>query len=652
MSNTKKLYPMFKTIKAKILPTIFVVVYTIATNSVTVAQSERLDSLLNLLPKAKEDTNKTWLYEDIGMEYQYSGNTEKALEFYRKQIELSKKLNYLTGEWRGTVGYCDMLTWSGQYDTVLLLYENIRPKIEASSRKDLMMKLNTNLGMAHDNKGHFELAVDYLLKALHECEKNNDEYGMGKVNALLQLTYMRLDFYEKAIASGEQAIKALKGSRDYIGTLANLGEVYMSAGNHQKAEEIFLEVIKLTEEEPDMFSRSLSLTDLGSIYFDKKEYEKAEKLILESLDIFTMADYSFGLVGAMYMLGQIEFQKKNFKKSEEWTLKSLEIAERDLMYTNISHCLYLLSDIDIVNGNYQSMLQRRKLADSIDNIVVNNRIRQTSEELSIKYETEKKQLKIQSLEEEKHLSRIIMIISIILMLLIFTASVFIVLWTRQRRKRAEIKIKQLEQEKQLVATQAVLSGEVQERSRLSRDLHDGLGSMLTGVKLNLETLKDGIILKSESVKHFDTAMNILNDSIVEMRRVAHHLMPDTLNKSGLKTALQDFCNSFPNIEFSWFGNEERLDDQKKEIMIYRIIHELVNNSLKHSGATKIGVNIMKETDYIAFTVFDDGCGFDTEVKFKGIGLENIRERVASVNGRMVISSELGKGTEINVEFKN
>jgi signal transduction histidine kinase len=175
--------------------------------------------------------------------------------------------------------------------------------------------------------------------------------------------------------------------------------------------------------------------------------------------------------------------------------------------------------------------------------------------------------------------------------------------------------------------------------------------MLTGVKLNLELLKDGVppeILNE--LNYYDKAMQILNNSMTEMRRVAHHLMPDTLSRYGLKAALSDFLNDIPAVEFAWFGSDHRLDDQKKEVMIYRIINELINNALRHSGATKICVNVMCESDYIAFTVFDNGCGFDSTAEFKGVGLSNIRERVASCNGRIDIHSKAGEGTEVNIEL--
>lgn len=174
--------------------------------------------------------------------------------------------------------------------------------------------------------------------------------------------------------------------------------------------------------------------------------------------------------------------------------------------------------------------------------------------------------------------------------------------------------------------------------------------MLTGIKLSLENMKNETNSALHQIDDFTSNINMLDDSMKELRRIAHHLMPESLQQRGLKTALADFCKSMPLVNFAYYGSDERLDEQM-EMMIYRIVHELVNNAMKHSGATEILVQVMRETDYIAFTVRDNGCGFTSADENKGMGLHNIRDRVACCGGRILIDSRLGEGTEINVDFE-
>ncbi|MGB4016807.1 sensor histidine kinase [Petrimonas mucosa] len=271
-------------------------------------------------------------------------------------------------------------------------------------------------------------------------------------------------------------------------------------------------------------------------------------------------------------------------------------------------------------------------------------------ELEKKYQTEKKELRIRNLEKEKRLHFIIYLVSTFGLFLFL-----LVLYLRTKTIKANEelnrqKIIQLEQEKQLIAAQAVMSGETAERTRLARDLHDGLGGMLSAVKLNLFDMKQNVIIEEEDVARFNKVMEMLDASIRELRRVAHNMMPETLSRYGLKSALNDFCNNFRNVKFHYFGTEQRLE-KKIETVIYRAATELINNALKHSGAETVNVQLVCGPDLISLNVQDDGKGFDTAAETSGAGLDNIRTRVAAVNGSMNIHSAPGEGTEVDVEIK-
>jgi signal transduction histidine kinase len=279
------------------------------------------------------------------------------------------------------------------------------------------------------------------------------------------------------------------------------------------------------------------------------------------------------------------------------------------------------------------------------------------EELKIKYETEKKEIKISDLEEEKRLIIWLGVAGGAVLLLALAAFFSLWRWTVQKKRLAESQrelakqqVKQLEQEKQLIATQAVLDGEVQERIRIARDLHDSLGSILAAAKYNMLGIKQISTLGEKDVECYNKAVSLLNDSINEMRRVAHHLMPDALSRFGLKPAIGDFCTALPAVQFVWYGEESRLDPKLEE-MVYRIVHELIGNALKHSGASHILVQIVQEPDRIALTVEDNGKGFNPEVITAGMGLANVRTRVTSFGGILNIDSKAGVGTEINVELR-
>jgi signal transduction histidine kinase len=157
-------------------------------------------------------------------------------------------------------------------------------------------------------------------------------------------------------------------------------------------------------------------------------------------------------------------------------------------------------------------------------------------------------------------------------------------------------------------------------------------------------------MRHDGLGDITSSLDMLGESMIELRRISHHLMPEALQREGLRPALAAFCRSLPGVKFGWFGLDERLESNL-EVAIYRIVHELVNNALKHARASEILVHVMREADYIAVIVRDNGIGFDPTTDSKGMGLHNIRHRVSSGGGRMLVDSRPGEGTEINIQIK-
>ena len=180
--------------------------------------------------------------------------------------------------------------------------------------------------------------------------------------------------------------------------------------------------------------------------------------------------------------------------------------------------------------------------------------------------------------------------------------------------------------------------------------------MLSGVKLSFVNLKEKLILPAEYQVNFERSINQLDNTISELRKIAHNLMPEVLVNFGLEEALRDFCRSMQTssgiaIVYQQLGEDRKLNSQA-EINIYRIVQELVNNALKHSGAQQIIVQLTKNDRKTTVTVEDDGKGFDpktTEVK-KSAGLRNIKNRINYFNGVLDIASDPGNGTSVSIEL--
>ncbi|WP_337059094.1 tetratricopeptide repeat-containing sensor histidine kinase [Elizabethkingia meningoseptica] len=246
-------------------------------------------------------------------------------------------------------------------------------------------------------------------------------------------------------------------------------------------------------------------------------------------------------------------------------------------------------------------------------------------------------------------------------IIVFIILIFLLLYAYKQRansmkQRDELHALALEKEKQnskISTLTALLEGQEHERGRLARDLHDGLGGLLSGTKLQLSYLDPH---QSENIEAgISKSINQIDGAVEELRRVAHNLMPDLLMKYGLEVAIQEFASRMSNnalnihTEFISYSNSI---SEEKQLLLYRIIQELVNNVIKHAKASEIIIQISEAENVLNLTVEDDGKGFDRkslDVR-KTAGFHNIESRVQFLKGTMNITSELNIGTSIELQI--
>lgn len=538
-------------------------------------------------------------------------------------------------------------------------------------------------GISSFQQQEYDTASLYLDKALELAIKQKDK--SEEASAYLATGYMYTtqgDFknFIEYLLKALPLFEALKDNERTIETLVGIGSAYRRSGNSEMAIKYLNQAVDLIGESEDAFLNALTYFELGAVEPDvwkMIEYEQktieyariANNLGLENLGNQALAatylsdevrDLDKALLhakecyriaveqGAKYyiysgltMLANIYRQLADYKACDEtslqaWAMDSTNLLEARTLARNIA-----ISNIHL-NNEEKAVAFFRKY-EELTNEYTEESYHKQMVEMEVKYETEKKELRIASLEKEKQLYIWLGITGGVMILLLIGIFFY-------RHRLNKQRVRQLEQEKQLVATQSILDGETAERSRLARDLHDGLGGMLSVVKLNLKDMKNYSVLDSPDIDRFNNALGMLDQSIGELRRVAHHMMPESLMRYGLKISLEDYCRAIPGARFQYYGNEERLDD-RLEVVLYRCAYELVNNAVKYAEATAINVQLMIENGLVSLTVHDNGIGFDPEKVTPGSGLDNIRTRVSAYNGKMMIYSSPGNGTEASVEIE-
>ena len=308
-----------------------------------------------------------------------------------------------------------------------------------------------------------------------------------------------------------------------------------------------------------------------------------------------------------------------------------------------------LSDIQAYKGDYENAynnLQNKfKYNDSL--------FSQKNKNAIAKLESEKEVLQLNAENKQKSILNKVLVGSTVGLLLVGFLSYRNF---RNRQKLQQSKITELEKDKQLSAVDAMLKGQEDERNRIAKDLHDGLGGMLSGVKISFLNMKENLIMSAENVIVFEQSISQLDSTISELRKIAHNLMPEALVRFGLNDAVKDFCTSIMtathiNIIYESMGEARGLDNTANTY-IYRIIQELINNAVKHGKPSQILVQLTTTPNKILITVEDDGRGIDLDKKAisKGIGLTNIEHRVNYFKGNVAFEPKKPQGTVVNIEL--
>ncbi len=241
---------------------------------------------------------------------------------------------------------------------------------------------------------------------------------------------------------------------------------------------------------------------------------------------------------------------------------------------------------------------------------------------------------------------IIYLVSVFSLAIFFLIALFVAVIVVNSRRRQKLEIEKL---------QALISAEDRERSRIAKDLHDDLGPLLSGIKLQINLLDAGSDAGQLEAILTETSVQ-LDNAIGNVRYVVRNLMPPGLEKYGLVKSILDFQNIISKsenkkFEFLHSGFESRLN-ASAELNIFRIIHELINNSLKHSNCNLIKLELNLNDELLRINYSDNGKSTPSKIESPGMGLSNIESRVNLFNGKLIQPLDFSEGALYIIEFKS
>ncbi|MDR1887025.1 MAG: tetratricopeptide repeat protein, partial [Prevotellaceae bacterium] len=499
------------------------------------AQQTNVDSLINVLKTHElENEDKLQLYHNIVSCY-FNNDSDKTIAYAKDGLNLAEKVQHdsWASSFSNSMGVVYM--FKNEYDSAIHCLKNAIDFSVKAKNKRVGNAAYVTLGTLYNKQGKYETALKYYVDVLPslESEKQYESYAntlvnIGTIHQGLRDDKNALKYYGQAIKIAEEHNLA----RTMMGAYSGMGCVYADKQQHDSALFYALESLQISHSYNDKHYIIINTQVITGMYAALEDFDNAEKYLKECME--TAGEYGDKqtIIMSWLIASNVYLNMRRFKDCEIYALKAWEADSTDS--NNAVNASMALANAYAFLGNGDKanyfMGQNKNIRDRLNT----KSLRESLAEMEVKYETEKKEMRIATLERERKLYAWIVIVSIIAAL-----SSFGVLYFRRRLHRQQLK--QLEQEKQLVASKAVIDGEASERSRLARDLHDGLSGMLSAVKLNLKHMKGFSLLDSADVAHFNTAIEMLDGSMGELRRIAHNLMPDALIKSGLQTALDDFC---------------------------------------------------------------------------------------------------------------
>lgn len=620
-----------------------------------------IDSLENLI-KSQKDTDLIITLNELTWQYR-TVSQEKAIEYGNRALEFSINLDFRKGIAQSYNDLGIIYYDKKEYSQAIEFYEKSLKIREVLKDLNGQASLYMKLGIVHESNGDFLKSIDYSQKALSIYEQLGNEYGaaacinnIAVVNLDINNNDESLKYFMKAV----EIRKRINDKYNLSGTYVNIANIYLKKKNTEQAISYYLNSLELCREIGDKYYIATNLNNLCSAYINIKDFENAKKVVEESYLIRSeLKDYS-GLISCLKNMGDIFIKTKKFSQALEKLNEALNISKTIKARTEMPSLYSSFANYYESIGDYVNALNYQKLQALYNDSLLNENMLNKISELQIKYDTEKKDAENQKLLQENKLKELSietskkskqnqLLIFINLLIVIMLTAIFIYYRNKQKHKNELIKSQNLQEK---LRFKAVVDSEEKERIRIAKELHDGIGQLLSSAKLNISSLEDNINKDDEYL--LQNSLKIIDEAVGEVRSISHNLMPTALMNYGLTEAISELCrriNESKKLQIDF--DKENFDSKllkETEIILYRIIQEIINNMIKHSKADKINIVLSNSDKTLKLYIKDNGVGYNTSEisKSKGIGWQNIYSRVSILNGDISINSQIGKGTEIEI----
>ena len=628
---------------------------------------------------AKTETQKVDVLCLLARHYDGIDST-KTFDYAYEALDISGNLDYETGLVNAnfTLGraymYLDPIKALDYLKTGAQLADRLIKKDSSRKLLSLWAVGTYNLGITYGYLGNDSYEIEYVDKVIPTVEKLGDSLFLANIYTNLGTKYLDLQELNKNyrfeklknayrnLLRGRKIYRLLGNPPETTFNIIQLAMAYEGMDSLANMKKSLDESRILLKKYPNDFDRFNFSLQESQYQIRTQQPEKALGTLDDIVGLVNndSTTLQFGIVMQRYAKAyQIMNDYDNAVKFfTNYIDHSKKLNRGPSYYRGLYDRSANYAALDEHEKAYNDLLKAFHIYDSLETKRTITRL----EELNLKFETAKREKEILGLkvknEEKKSQSYLLAGIISLLALLLFVGYYVYDRRLKKSRKNEMLQsaqMNQLKHEQEAKIYSAMIEGQEKERKRLAIDLHDGLGGRLSGISLNLSKL-DKDEPKQYPKKQLQKVMKDLDDSLTELRTIARNMMPETLVKFGLQAALKDYCSSMTDndtkVTLQFYGSEKGIEIGQ-QVTMYRVIQELINNAVKHANASEILVQYMREGNQVDITVEDNGVGFKKELvetKSSGMGLSNLRTRVAYLKGNLDFQSEENEGTTVNVHL--
>lgn len=501
--------------------------------------------------------------------------------------------------------------------------------------------------------GDLEEALKAYFKSAEIARKSSHITGEGEAYGAIADIYSVAKNYPNAMQYYRKAIAVLQrpgvDSTSLASVLSNAGDAYMNAGSYDSALYYFNEAKAIFDKVKHLSGIGYSLGNIGMVYANTGQDNLAEKNINEAIRILEETQDYYPICVYLLSMADVFLKKGKDKAAFNYTLRSSQLAEQYGLKEQIADASLKLSELYERSGNkgaaFKSYKKHITYRDSVNNIKT---VQRMADERT-RFEVSQKQLELNRVNKEKRNQQTILIfmfITLALTLMLLGA----LFWFYKSKSREKLRLHHQE------LLHAKLEIQEQTYRNISQELHDNIGQVLSLAKLNINTIDLNNV--SGTNDKLSASKILISKAIQDIRDLSKSLNTDFISEIGLDNAVNQQLELLKRTglyttQLIVHGEVYHFEPER-ELLIFRILQELLNNIVKHAEASEIVVSMRYEKDKLIFEIEDNGKGFDMQTQQfypnKGLGLRSIQNRIKLVGGVIRFESEKGRGTKVTFEI--